>query len=175
MEFDNYYLGAHRCRVALSEDELVYFRFVVGSVINILGIAVDVRNLDHWRAFREHDTKAPAFGILHVKNPQKPWDDCFITIDNLFIHNCYVANLTGFCCVENTSLEEVLCHQIAHIAVYRDCKHHKELSNMLVATVRKHMDHDCTALSTYEEFRQMEPESFYMISPLYSDKNAEGA
>ena len=175
MKFDNSYFGEHGHKVALTEDELAYFRSVVDSVQNILGVVIDVRNLDHKWEFFGHDLKAKAPGLFHADDPHRPWENCFITIDNLFIHKCYVANLMGKWRVEEVSLEEVLCHQIAHMSFYRTCKQYRELVNKFVARIRQHMQENRVFLPTYKEFIQMESENQCLIITLQPEDSAEGA
>lgn len=134
MEFSNEYLDLWDRPTSLTAEEIAYFRETVECVKKALGVEVEIINRDH---YREMDGKhREAHGIFYTNDTKAPAKDCLITIDNLFIHDCYREKFHGEFNLNFESLEHVICHEIAHMSQFRHCKKHSKLTEELYEKVQ---------------------------------------
>ena len=111
--------------------EKEYFDTTVASVLVKTGYSIDIQMLDHMTLDGKHKR---ALGCCCQFDGHYS-----ITIDEYFVTECFEHfvlknkysswNLTG------QSLEEVICHELAHIEVWRHGKKHTALMNDLLAKV----------------------------------------
>lgn len=110
----------------LTPDELRFFRDTVIRARKATGIVVRIATLDH----EELPGHEEALGIC--------WKgangDMSITIDNYFIHECFLAT-QGFPTIETQTLTDVICHELAHLRYWRHTKWHAALTAQYVKMV----------------------------------------
>lgn len=134
MRFSDEYLDLWGKSVSLTQEELDFFWGVVGDVRSALGVEIEITNRDHESAFTGKSKNAN--GCFYTSDPKNPSEDCFITIDNFFIHECYCEKFNGELNLSFQSLEEVLCHEIAHMEKFRHGKGHTKLTEELLGKVQ---------------------------------------
>ena len=61
--------------------------------------------------------------------------EAYITIDTYFIHECYEAKFHGRWNLSFETLESVIAHEVAHLAVWRHGKKHRELTARYCAVI----------------------------------------
>lgn len=131
--FDNNYRDFRDRPATLTKEELCYFHDTVALIRVVLGVSIPIYNRDHER---DMDGKHKnALGIFYTDDPKDPAADCFITIDNFFIHECYEEKFKGAWNLSFESLEGAICHEIAHMTQFRHCKRHKALTGELLRRV----------------------------------------
>jgi hypothetical protein len=68
------------------------------------------------------------------------FDIYHITIDEFFVHECYtyfiLDSITSTWELNGQTLEEVICHELAHIEQWRHCKKHRQITNRLLLMVK---------------------------------------
>lgn len=134
MKFSDQYLDLYDNPATLSPEELSYFRDTVSLVCSALDISVEIVNRNHEEMGKPH---CEALGIFYTADPKDPARDCFISVDNYFIHECYDAKFNGQWLLSGKSLEEVLCHEIAHMTLFRHCKSHNALTQKYLRNVEE--------------------------------------
>ena len=134
MEFSNEYLDLWDNPTSLTQEELDFFWAAVGDVKAALGVDVDITNRDHTREMDGQHKEA--LGIFYTSDPKNPAEDCFITIDNYFIHECYMERFHGELNLNFESLEHAICHEIAHMTQFRHCKRHTRITEELYEKVQ---------------------------------------
>lgn len=127
------YLDAYGRPTLLTEAELEYFNQTVAQVRNALGVQIEVLCRDHERELPAKHREA--LGLFYTSDPKNPSADCFITIDNYFIHECYEEKHAGKLNLSGQSLTEVICHEIAHMSKFRHGKGHKDLTQEFLRAV----------------------------------------
>ena len=116
---------------------LEFFYSTVERVKKILSVEIPIERYDHSLIRGHHN----ALGICHgtADNYGKNWKPVKITIDNQFIEECYIMEYENGWWLKDLlrgkNLVSVLCHEIAHITVFRHGKRHSELSQQLFAKV----------------------------------------
>ena len=74
-----------------------------------------------------------ALGCFYTSSKEEPFqDDCLITIDNWFIHECYLSEVKGVPSIEPQTLVSVIAHELAHSDKFRHCKYHARLTYLIV-------------------------------------------
>lgn len=103
-----------------------YFSNTVNKISNDTNIQIDIKMFDHEKLDGRHKK---AIGCCHQFN-----DDSFlITIDDYFVQECYKhfilkSKISSWSLVGET-LEECICHELAHLTEWRHGKRHKELTD----------------------------------------------
>ncbi len=133
MKFTDTYLDVWGRPQPLTATELTYFRETVSLVKEALDISIEITNRDHERDMPGKGREA--YGIFYTQDPKNPSADCFITIDNYFIHECYEEKYHGALNLSFESLESVICHEVAHATKFRHCKSHTQLSQAYLRQV----------------------------------------
>lgn len=103
-------------------------------------IADEMRSaIDRWIRIipDNHDNyKGPskeALGCFHTSSKTEPFqDDCLITIDTWFIHECYECEVNGAPSIEPQTLVSVIAHELAHSDKFRHCKYHTRLTYLII-------------------------------------------
>lgn len=134
MRFDNSYLDFDDNFKELTEAELQYFRDTVNEIQQILDVEIPIYNRNHEKDFVGKHKEA--LGIFYTNDKDYPQKDCFITIDNFFIHECYEEKYHGAYNLSFQTLEEVICHEIAHSEQLRHCKRHERITQELLGKVK---------------------------------------
>lgn len=125
-KFSNEYLDLYDTPSVLTQEELSYFQETVNLIRSALGVSVPIYNRDHERdLWGKHKD---AYGLFYTSDPKDPAADCFITIDNYFIHECYEAKFHGKWSPTFETLERAICHEIAHMVQFRHCKRHTSIT-----------------------------------------------
>lgn len=122
----------------LTVDEVGFFDYTVSIVKKALSVDIPIYPCNHEREYKGNKSKN-ALGIFYTSDPDNPKKDCFITIDNFFIHECYEEMYHGAFNLNFQSLEEVICHEIAHSEKFRHCKTHERITNELLKRVQQYM------------------------------------
>jgi len=112
---NNRYTDAYNNITELTEAELQLFNDTVNRIKIALHIECDISNYDH-ELIKGHTN---ALGICYTDN----FEQFSITIDNYYISECY----KGLDFISGQTLEEVICHEIAHMQQWRHGKKHTEL------------------------------------------------
>lgn len=131
--FDNTYYDLNEKKTELTKDELEYFQGVVKEIKEVLKVDYPIVN-------RNHEVEMPkkskeALGVFYTSDKKDPKRDCFITIDNFFIHECYEEKFHGSYNFTFQSLEEVICHEIAHSEQFQHCKKHSKIAKEMLEKV----------------------------------------
>lgn len=132
--FDNFYLDLNDEVCELTEVELRYFRDTVNEIQHILDVEIPIYNRDHEKDFVGKNKEA--LGLFYTDDKEYPQKDCFITIDNFFIHECYEEKYHGAYNLSFQTLEEVICHEIAHSEQFRHCKRHERITQELLDKIK---------------------------------------
>jgi hypothetical protein len=103
-----------------------YFNDTVQKIQNVLKIDVEIKILDHETLDGKHKR---AVGCCH-----KFSDETYlITIDEYFVQECYeyfiLKNSFSSWSLVGETLEQVICHELAHLIEWRHGKRHIELMN----------------------------------------------
>lgn len=138
MEFSNEYLDLWDNPASLTQEELDFFWAAVGDVRAALEVDVEITNRDHYREMSGKHKEAN--GIIYAIDPKNPAEDCFITIDNFFIHECFMEKFHGELNLSFESLEHVICHEIAHMSKWRHGKGHTRLTEELFEKVQEYQN-----------------------------------
>lgn len=133
MQFTDTYSDLYGNKTALTTEEKEYFLNTVNRIKSSLGVELEITNRDHETAFTGKSKEA--LGIFYTEDPNVPKEDCYITIDNFFIHECYMADTKGELNLSFQTLEEVICHELAHRDKFRHGKGHRKLTNELLSRV----------------------------------------
>ena len=111
-----------------------YFNETVNKVLTQVGCTMDIEI-----KILDHDTLKgklkKARGICW-KSPENKYH---ITIDEFFVHECYtyfiLDQFWSSWELEGKTLEEVICHELAHIEQWNHCKKHTEITQRLLSKV----------------------------------------
>jgi hypothetical protein len=111
-----------------------YFDQTVSKVLTQIGYTmnISITILDHETLPGKHKN---ALGVCH-----NYFDNYHITIDQFFVEECYkyfvLNDITGLTWELNgETLEQVICHELAHTQIWRHGKKHTELTNRLLSKV----------------------------------------
>lgn len=150
--FSNLYSDLYGNPVSLTSEELEFFRTRVQTIQKALNLNVEIVNRDHETAFTGKHKEA--LGIFYTSDPKNPSEDCFITIDNYFIHECYESEVLGKIKIEPNTLTDVICHELAHMQKFRHCKTHERITQDLIARVGEYR----------KEFEMQQPRRRYITT-----------
>ena len=109
-----------------------YFSATVNKVLNKLSVDVEIKMYNHEQLTGIHKK---AVGCCHRFS-----DDTYvITIDDYFVQECYehfvLDNKASSWGLVGETLEQVICHEIAHLKEWRHGKKHTALTNELLRRV----------------------------------------
>ena len=124
-KFDNKYLDLYDNQAELTQDELNWFYDIVSKFQQLpeaSGIQILNRNHDEL-AKRDRE----AYGIFYQPLSGSS-SDCFITIDNYFIHEMYGVTFYNDFNLAFETLEGCIAHEIAHKYQFRHCKRHTRIA-----------------------------------------------
>lgn len=126
MKFNNKYEDIYGNIVDLTAEELNWFYGIV-SKFQMLDEAkgIEITNRNH----EELSGKSKeALGVFYTDDQKDKNADCFITIDNYFIHEQFEWVFNGKYNLSFETLESVISHEIAHRIQFRHCKRHTRLT-----------------------------------------------
>ena len=121
----NQYSDLHNNMIELMPEELTYFYDTVNRIKNALKIECNISNYNH-DLIGGHKN---ALGICYTDD----FKQFFITVDNYYIHECFI----GYDFLSGQTLDEVICHEIAHMTVWRHGKKHTELMNKYLEIINR--------------------------------------
>ena len=133
-KFTDTYSDLYGDPVSLTPEEKAFFREKVHFILNVLGLDVEIVNRDHEQDLSGKSKEA--LGCFYTDAPNSPTQDCFITVDNYFIHERYEVECMGGYSIEPQSLTDVICHELAHREKFRHGKGHRKMTEELVAKVK---------------------------------------
>lgn len=131
MKFNNKYEDIYGNMVDLTAEELKWFYGIVAK-FQMLDEAkgIEIVNRNH----EELGGKSKeALGEFYTDDPKDENADCFITIDNYFIHEQFEWVFNGKHNLTFDTLENVIAHEIAHRFQFRHCKRHARLTARILA------------------------------------------
>ncbi len=126
MRFDNTYEDIYGNMVELTEKELNWFYSIVEKFMLLpeaKGLEITNRNHEELSGKSKE-----ALGVFYTDCPNNVNADCFITIDNYFIHEQFECVFNGGFNLSFETLESVISHEIAHRFQFRHCKRHTALT-----------------------------------------------
>lgn len=126
MNFSNNYLDLYDNPAELTLEELTYFNNVVSHIKAVLQINIEITNRDHYTLKDKHKE---ACALIYKATCDE--NDVFITVDNYFIHECYMEKYHGAYNLSFVSLEKAICHEIAHLSQWQHCKKHSRITEEL--------------------------------------------
>lgn len=131
MKFTNIYTDFYGTEISLTPDELTWFFNVVEKFHRLKEAdGLEITNRNHEKDF--HDKSKDALGIFYTDDPDNRNANCFITIDNYFIHECYDTVFNGFPNISGETLEHCIAHEIAHRFKFRHCKTHRRITEEIM-------------------------------------------
>ena len=109
--------------------EQEYFNTTVKNVLDKTGYVIDIKILDHMILEGKH--KRATGCCCQCDNEYS------ITIDEYFVTECFehfiLNNKYSSWGLVGQSLEEVICHELAHIEIWRHGKKHTAFMNKLLS------------------------------------------
>lgn len=123
---DHFYLDMYNNPAWLTEEELSFFNDTADHIKRILGVSIKIVPSNHEQVPGHEE----ALGLYHYNDENE-----FITIDNYFIHECYMAERCGGFAIEAQTLSDVICHEIAHRRYHRHTKYHAALTREYIEQV----------------------------------------
>jgi hypothetical protein len=126
MHFTNTYLDLYDAPAELTIEELTYFYNTVNHIKAVLHINIEITNRDH-ETLKGKEKEACA--LIYKSTTDD--NDCFITVDNFFIHECFMEKFHGAYNLSFVTLEKAICHEIAHITQWQHCKKHSRITEEL--------------------------------------------
>ena len=134
---NTHYLDLYDNPSQLTEEEIAWFNKICKECIEATGINILIECEDHYRKCK--DKSKEAHGIIWSTNVDNPLDgDCKITIDNLFIHDCYEEVFNNGCNLNFKTLEEVIAHELAHTLQWNHCKKHRAITEELYGKIKSY-------------------------------------
>lgn len=126
VEFNNMYEDIYGNAAYLTSEELDWFYGIVEK-FKILDETkgIEILNRNHEELCGK---SKEALGEFYTDDPKDANADCFITIDNYFIHEQFEWIFNGKHNLTFDTLENVISHEIAHRFQFRHCKRHAKLT-----------------------------------------------
>ena len=123
----------------LTEEEIKFFSDTMARVKYSVNVQVPIVPLNHELL---SGTKKEALGICWATDDgiNKP-TPFLITIDEFFIHECFIGIEKPYMKLIPESLEQVIAHEIAHTRYLRHGKRHTELANRLLYRIKRGEPH----------------------------------
>ena len=119
--------------MALTPEELEYFNQTVARIRLCVSVQVPIKPMDHDELDGKHKE---ALGVCWAEpgtdGALRPFQ---ITIDEFFIHECYIALERPYLKIEPQTLEEVVAHEIAHLHQWRHGKKHTEITRRICGMI----------------------------------------
>lgn len=123
----------------LTEEEIKFFNDTVARIKHSVNARVPIEPMNHERLT---GTNKEALGICWAEDDGTGKPAPFrITIDEFFIHECYVYENDPLAVLRPASLEQVIAHEIAHLHVWRHGKKHTALTEHICRLIEKGEPH----------------------------------
>ena len=123
----------------LTEDEVKFFNDTVARIKYSVNVNVPIEPMDHEQLT---GTNKEALGICWALDDGTGKPAPYrITIDEFFIHECFVALDEPCMKIIPETLEQVIAHEIAHLRVWRHGKKHTELTERICRLIEKGEPH----------------------------------
>ena len=123
----------------LTEEEVKFFNDTVARIKYSVNVRVPIEPMNHEQLT---GTNKEALGICWAEDDGTGKPVPFrITIDEFFIHECYVYENDPFAVLRPASLEQVIAHEIAHLHVWRHGKKHTALTEHICRLIEKGEPH----------------------------------
>ena len=123
----------------LTEEEVKFFNDTVARIKYSVNVRVPIEPMNHEQLTGTHKE---ALGICWAEDDGTGKPVPFrITIDEFFIHECYVYENDPFAVLRPASLEQVIAHEIAHLHVWRHGKKHTALTEHICRLIEKGEPH----------------------------------
>ena len=123
----------------LTKEEIEFFNETVARVKYSVNVQVPIEPMNHELLT---GTKKEALGICWAADDGIGKPAPFkITIDEFFVHECFVAIEKPYMKLIPETLEQVIAHEIAHLRYWRHGKRHTELTNRICCLIEKGEPH----------------------------------
>lgn len=123
----------------LTEEEVKFFNDTVARIKYSVNVCIPIEPMDHEQLTGK---SKEALGICWAEYDEAGKLVPFrITIDEFFIHECFVALEKPYMKLEPQTLEQVIAHEIAHIHVWRHGKKHTALTEHICCLIEKGEPH----------------------------------
>lgn len=123
----------------LTEEEVKFFNDTVARIKYSVNVRVPIEPMNHEQLT---GTNKEALGICWAEDDGTGKPVPFrITIDEFFIHECFLALEKPYMKIEPETLEQVIAHEIAHLHVWRHGKKHTELTERICRLIEKGEPH----------------------------------
>lgn len=117
-----------------------FFAGVVSRVRYSVNVKCPIEPMDHDQLNRKHKE---ALGCCWKRvDGESGVSSYLITIDEYFIHECFVALERPYMKIESQSLEEVIAHEIAHLHHWRHDKKHGALTARIIRLIDSGKPHE---------------------------------
>lgn len=123
----------------LTEEEIKFFNDTVSRIKYSVNVRVPIEPMNHEQLT---GTNKEALGICWAEDDGTGKPAPYrITIDEFFIHECYVYENDPLAVLRPASLEQVIAHEIAHLHVWRHGKKHTALTEHICRLIEKGEPH----------------------------------
>lgn len=123
----------------LTEEEVKFFNDTVAKVKYSVNVRVPIEPMDHEQLTGK---SKEALGVCWAEYDEAGKLVPFrITIDEFFIHECFVALEKPYMKIEPQTLEQVIAHEIAHLHQWRHGKKHTALTEHICRLIEKGEPH----------------------------------
>lgn len=131
--------------MALTAAEQQYFDETVAKVKYSVNVCVPIEAMDHDVLTGKHKE---ALGICWADADENGKLVPFhITIDEYFIHECFIAIEKPYMKLEPETLEQVIAHEIAHLTYWRHGKKHTEHTRYICGLIESGLPQGITPKS----------------------------
>lgn len=126
--------------MSLAMQELEFFSGVVARVRYSVNVHCPIEPMDHEQL---NGKRKEALGCCWKRiDGESGGTSYLITIDEFFIHECFVSLEKPYLKIEPQTLEEVIAHEIAHLSFWRHGKKHDELTAHIISLIESGRPHD---------------------------------
>lgn len=123
----------------LTEEEVKFFNDTVARIKYSVNVNVPIEPMNHEQLT---GTNKEALGICWALDDGTGKPAPYrITIDEFFIHECFLALEKPYMKIEPETLEQVIAHEIAHLHIWRHGKKHTELTERICRLIEKGEPH----------------------------------
>lgn len=124
---------------SLTEEEIKFFNDTVARIKYSVNVHVPIEIMNHDNLVGKHKE---ALGICWAEGDETGKPAPFrITIDEYFVHECFVALERPYMKLEPQSLEQVIAHEIAHLHIWQHGKKHTELTERIFRLIEEGKPH----------------------------------